>query len=254
MVIGNGIGQGGGDQPAAVRVGGDLGIEHLGEGIQVGGGSQAIPVDGVGRGGAEVHVEVLSDIGCPVHFFGEGGRPAIVVLVTDGRQFGIDEVLALRIIDVGDQVEVGLGMFEGPAVVEIAGYAVGAVEVDIRGAVAAFGGWDNFILDIVDRCAGVQGSEQHMVIRWIEGLVQHPQAVGELGFQLRVPRREIDIVRSGGQGLQLAGAGAAGAAHIIDPQPLVVGERVVELDRGCEVGIIMRYVEVLGGVEAIEVH
>ena len=85
-------------------------------------------------------------------------------------------------------------------------------------------------------------------------MVKHSQAVGELWFQFRVTRREIDIVRGSGQGLQLAGVGAAGPAHIIDPQPLIIGKRVIELDGGCEVGIVTGHVFALGGIEAVEVH
>ena len=70
----------------------------------------------------------------------------------------------MRIIDVGNEVEVGLGMFQRPAVIEIAGHAVGAVQVDEGGAVPAFCGGGDLTLDIVDRCAGVKGSEQHVVI------------------------------------------------------------------------------------------
>jgi len=95
MIVSNGIGQGSRDQPAAIGIGGDLGIEYLGEGIEVGGGGERILVDGIGRSGAEVHVEILLDIGGPVDLFGEGGGPGIIVLITHGRQFGIDEVLAL---------------------------------------------------------------------------------------------------------------------------------------------------------------
>ena len=106
MVVGYGIGQRGSDEPAAIGIGRDLRIELLRKGVQVGGGGERVCVDRVGRCGAEVHVEILFDIGRPVHFFGEGGGAGIIVLVTDGRQFGVDEVLALRIIDIGDEVEV----------------------------------------------------------------------------------------------------------------------------------------------------
>jgi hypothetical protein len=78
--------------------------------------------------------------------------------------------------------------------------------------------------------------------------------VRELRFEIRVPRREIDIVRGSGQGLQLAGVGAAGPAHIIDPQALIICKRVIELDGGCDVGIVVRHVDALGGIEAVEGH
>lgn len=73
MIVGNGVGQGCRDQPAAIGISGDLGIEYLGEGIQVGCGGKRVLVDGIGRRGAEVHVEILFDIGGPVDLFGKGG-------------------------------------------------------------------------------------------------------------------------------------------------------------------------------------
>jgi len=78
--------------------------------------------------------------------------------------------------------------------------------------------------------------------------------MGELGFQGLIARHEIDIVRRGGQGLQLAGGRAAGPTHIVDPQPLVVGERVIELDCRREVRIVMRHVDIFGCIQAVEIH
>ena len=118
--------------------------------------AEGVTVDRIRRVGTEVHVEILLDIGCPVDFFGKGRGPGIIVLKTGGRIAGFDEVLALGIIDVRNEVKVGFGMFEGPAIIEIAGHAIGAVEVDVGGAVAAFDGGGDLILDIVDCGAGVK--------------------------------------------------------------------------------------------------
>jgi len=210
--------------------------------------AKAVPVDGVGRGGAEVHVEVLFDIGRPVHLFRESGGPGKIVLKAYGRFIGINEVLAPGIIDIRNEIEVGFGVFELPSVIEIAGYAVGAVQIGIGGTVSAFGSGSDLILDIVDRCAGVEGGEQHMVIRRIKGLIQHPEAVDELGLQVLIASNKIDIVRGGGQGLQLAGAGAAGPPHIVDPQPLVIVKRIIELDSRREIRITTGYVDAFSGI------
>jgi len=132
--------------------------------------AEGVAVDGVGRIGIEVHVEILLDIGRPVDFFGKGRGAGIIVL--KGRRIvGFDQILALGIIDIRYEVKIGFGMFERPAVIEIAGHAIGAVEVDVGGAVAAFDGGGDSVLDIVDRSTGIEGSEQYMVIRRIEGLV-----------------------------------------------------------------------------------
>ena len=83
----------------------------------------------------------------------------------------VDQGLALGIVDIRDQVKIRFRMFQRPAVIEIAGHIIRAVEVDIGSAVTAFAGGDQLILDIVDCCTGIEGSEQYMVIRRVEGLV-----------------------------------------------------------------------------------
>lgn len=78
--------------------------------------------------------------------------------------------------------------------------------------------------------------------------------MSELGLQIGIACQEVDIVRGGRQGLQLAGGRGARPAHIVDPKPLVVVERVIELDRRREVRVAMRHVDVFGRVQAVEVH
>ena len=76
----------------------------------------------------------------------------------------------------------------------------------------------------------------------------------ELRFQVRVADREIDIVAGRGQRLQLAGAGRARPAGVIHPQPLAVGEGIGESDGRRQIDEIVRDVDALRRVPAVEIH
>ena len=52
----------------------------------------------------------------------------------------------------------------------------------------------------------------------------------------------------------MTGGGIPGPSLIKEPQPLIIVERIVELDGRRQVGIVVRYVKMLGRIEAIEVH
>jgi hypothetical protein len=52
----------------------------------------------------------------------------------------------------------------------------------------------------------------------------------------------------------LTGGGIPGPPLIKEPQPLIIIERIVDLDSRCQVGIVVRYVKTLGCIETIERH
>jgi hypothetical protein len=55
-------------------------------------------------------------------------------------------------------------MFEGPAVIEVAGHIIRTVQVDESYAVTTFDSRDDLALDIVDDGACVKGSEEYVVV------------------------------------------------------------------------------------------
>jgi hypothetical protein len=77
--------------------------------------------------------------------------------------------------------------------------------------------------------------------------------MGELGSQVWVAHGEIDIVTGRGQRLELAGRGCPRAAVIIEPQSLPVGERIGEINSGRQVHVVMGYIDVLRGIETVEI-
>jgi hypothetical protein len=69
------------------------------------------------------------------------------------------KVLTLAVIDVGGEIKVGFGMLQDYPIVEIAGYAIGAVQVDISRTVTALGRRYNLALDVVDSGRSIEGSK-----------------------------------------------------------------------------------------------
>jgi hypothetical protein len=133
-------------QPPIVRIGREFRGHYFGEGIQVvvdraaprlGAGVRGnflMCGDSIGGGRADVHVEVLPDIRRPGYGFPQTGAFRIQV----GEDIRVRSAcirclqgLALRIVDIRDEIHVGLRDPQRKTIIQIAGQRIGPIQVGI---------------------------------------------------------------------------------------------------------------------------
>jgi len=159
----------------------------------------------------------------------------------------------LRVIHICNKIQVGFGLLDREPVIEISGYIPGAVEIPVRGGLTALGIVPEQRLDIMYRRAGIHRGKDHPLVGRIEIGIQYPEAVRELGAQVLVARRITDIIRRGGQRLQLRGRRLSRPAGIERPQVRGPGPQILKVHRRRKVYIVARHRDPLGGIVAVVV-
>ena len=105
---------------------------------------------------------------------------------------------------------------------------------------------------IVNRGAGIDGGEDDILCRRVEGGIKDAHGVRKLRFKGRITHCKIDVVGGSGQRLELTGAGISCASRIIHPQPLPVGKGIGKAYRRGEVDKIAGDGDILGRVQTVE--
>jgi len=111
----------------------------------------------------------------------------------------------LGIIDIRDEIHVGLRHSQRETIVQIAGQRIGPIQVGIGTRLTArpIIGAVDLRLDIIGDLAGIHRGKQYLLRGWIERRIEHPYALGKLWLEVGIADGKIDIVRRRRQGLQL---------------------------------------------------